>query len=225
MAVTKRKTREVRLSADQVLRKTKKISRKDEAKNIKEATEGENNVENLKKYSQDKKWYVVNTQTGHEVSASKAMKQRIEATGLDDFIGEIIVPTQKKIVIKNGQQVVKEDRIFPGYLLINMVLNEKTWELIVNTDGVTGFVRTDKYPRPLPENEVKAIMKYMEIEQPAYQASFNVGDAVKITEGPFADFIGSVQKIDATKGKAEVLISFLGREAPVELDFTQIVRL
>jgi len=140
------------------------------------------------------------------------MKQRIEATGLDDFIGEIIVPTQKKIVIKNGQQVVKEDRIFPGYLLINMVLNEKTWELIVNTDGVTGFVRTDKYPRPLPENEVKAIMKYMEIEQPAYQASFNVGDAVKITEGPFADFIGSVQKIDATKGKAEVLISFLGEK-------------
>lgn len=106
-----------------------------------------------------------------------------------------------------------------------MILSEVTWEIIRNTDGVTGFVRTDKYPRPLPENQVKAIMKFMEIEQPEYQASFSVGDAVKIIEGAFVDFIGSVQEIDESKGRVKVLVSFLGREAPVELEFSQITKL
>lgn len=167
-------------------------------------------------------WYVVNIQPGHEKTVVTNLNQRIEATQAQDLIKDTLIPVQKKIVLKKGKQQVKEDRIFPGYILVKMVLNNRTIELVTNTEGVRGFVRTDTKPRPLPEHEVEAIKQYMEVEQPSYQASFSVGEAVKITEGSFADFIGSVQDIDESKGKVKVLISFLGREAPIELDFNQI---
>ncbi|HNR29198.1 MAG TPA: transcription termination/antitermination protein NusG, partial [Candidatus Dojkabacteria bacterium] len=138
---------------------------------------------------------------------------------------DILIPTQKKIIVKKGKQDIMDDKLFPGYVLIKMELTPQTWDIVKNTEGVRGFVKTDKYPRPLPESEVKAIMKFMEVEQPSYQSSFSVGEAVKITDGAFADFIGSIQEIDNTKGKVKVLISFLGREAPVELDFSQITKL
>lgn len=175
-----------------------------------------------KEENKNLKWYVLTVQNGHEASIAKAIQQRVEATKNENNISEVLIPTQKKIVVKGGKQSVKEERIFPGYVLIKMDLSDETWSLIANTEGVKGFVKTDKYPRPLPENEVKAIMKFMEVEQPSYAASFSVGEAVKIVDGAFADFIGSVQEIDDEKGKAKVLISFLGREAPVELDFSQI---
>ncbi len=167
-------------------------------------------------------WYVVNIQPGHEKTVVTNLNQRIETTQAQDLIKDTLIPVQKKIVLKKGKQQVKEDRIFPGYILVKMVLNNRTIELVTNTEGVRGFVRTDTKPRPLPEHEVEAIKQYMEVEQPSYQASFSVGEAVKITEGSFADFIGSVQDIDESKGKVKVLISFLGREAPIELDFNQI---
>jgi transcriptional antiterminator NusG len=154
-----------------------------------------------------------------------AIKQRISATQTEKMFGDILIPVQKKIVVKKGKQEVVEDKIFPGYILIKMVLNERTWELVSNTEGVRGFVKTDKYPRPLPENEVVAIMKYMQVEQPAYKSSFSVGEAVKILDGAFVDFIGSVQEIDEEKGRVKVLISFLGREAPVDLEFPQVSKL
>ncbi len=178
-----------------------------------------------KKENPNAKWYVLNIRTGYENSIQKELKQRIEATGMEDNIVDILVPTQKKIFVKKGKQEVKEEKIFPGYVLVKMDLDSKTWDLVKNTEGVRGFVKTDKYPKPLPESEVKAITKFMEVEQPSYQASFSVGEAVKITDGAFADFIGSVQDIDNAKGKIKVLISFLGREAPVELDFTQVSKL
>ena len=171
------------------------------------------------------KWYVLNIRTGYENSIQKEIKQRAEATDTQDMILEVFVPVQKKIVVKKGKQDVKEDKLFPGYVLIKMELNDRTWDIVRNTEGVRGFVKTDKYPRPLPESEVQAITKFMEVEQPSYQTSFSVGEAVKITEGAFADFIGSVQEIDTTKGKIKVLISFLGREAPVELEFSQVSKL
>lgn len=171
------------------------------------------------------KWYVLTVQNGHENSIAKAITQRAEATNNDDKVSQVLIPTQKKIIVKGGKQTVKEERIFPGYVMIKMDLNNETWALIANTEGVKGFVKADRYPRPLPENEVKAIMKFMEVEQPSYQSSFSVGEAVKITEGAFADFIGSVQDIDQAKGKVKVLISFLGREAPVELEFSQISKI
>ena len=181
--------------------------------------------EKTKKENPNAKWYVLNIRTGYENSIQKELKQRIEATGMEDKIVDILVPSQKKIFVKKGKQEVKEEKIFPGYVLVKMELDNKTWDLVKNTEGVRGFVKTDKYPKPLPESEVKAITKFMEVEQPSFQTSFSVGEAVKITEGAFADFIGSVQEIDTAKGKITVLISFLGREAPVELDLTQVNKL
>ncbi len=167
-------------------------------------------------------WYVVSIQSGHENSVLTNLKQRIEATESQELILDILIPMQKKIVVKKGKQEIKEERIFPGYILVKMVLTNRTVELVTNTEGVRGFVRTESKPRSLPEQEVKAIMRYMEVEQPAYQSSFSIGEAVKITDGAFADFIGSVKEIDDSKGKIKVLISFLGREAPVELEFSQV---
>ena len=182
-------------------------------------------ADKVKKKNLKVKWYVLNIRTGYENSIKKDLQQRIEATGLQDKIEEILVPVQKKIVVKKGKQNVMEDKLFPGYVLIKMELDEQTWDIVKNTEGVRGFVKTDRYPKPLPEAEVKAIMKFMEVEQPSYQSSFGVGEAVKITDGAFAGFIGSVESIDNTKGKIKVLISFLGREAPVELDFAQVNKL
>jgi len=175
--------------------------------------------------NENAKWYVLNIRNGYENSIQKELKQRIEATGMEDKIVDILVPVQKKIFVKKGKQEVKEEKIFPGYILIKMELDNKTWDLVQNTEGVRGFVKTDRYPKPLAESEVRAITKFMEVEQPSFQTSFSVGEAVKITEGAFADFIGSVQEIDTTKGKIKVLISFLGREAPVELELSQVTKL
>ena len=171
------------------------------------------------------KWYVISTQSGHEQKVADAVEQRVKASELRKVITDILVPVQKKIVVKEGKQRITEERIFPGYVLLKMVLDKNTWELITNIEGVSGFVKTTKNPRPLPEEEVQAIMKFMEIEQPAFQASFNIGDAVKITDGAFVDFVGSVSEIDETKGKVKVLISIFGRETPVELAFNQVKKL
>ncbi len=197
---------------------TKKVitKKKVSKKKIKEAPKKEN---------PNAKWYVLNIRNGYENSIQKELKQRAEATGMQDEIVDILVPVQKKIFVKKGKQEVKEEKIFPGYILIKMELDTKTWDLVQNTEGVRGFVKTDRYPKPLAESEVQAITKFMEVEQPSFQTSFSVGEAVKISEGAFADFIGSVQEIDTTKGKIKVLISFLGREAPVELELTQVTKL
>jgi len=171
------------------------------------------------------RWYVISTQSGHEQKVADAIEQRVEAIGLEKIITDILVPVQKKIVVKDGKQKVTEERIFPGYVLLKMILDKDTWEIISNTEGVAGFVRTTKRPRPLPDDEVQAIMKFMEIEQPAFQSAFSVGDAVKIKDGAFVDFVGSVSEIDETKGKLKVMISIFGRETPVELEFNQVKKL
>jgi transcriptional antiterminator NusG len=178
-----------------------------------------------KKVNPNARWYVLNIRTGYENSIQKELKQRAEATGMEDKIVDILVPVQKKITVKKGKQDVIEEKIFPGYILVKMELDNSTWDIVTNTEGVRGFVKTDKYPKPLAESEVEAITKFMEVEQPSFKSSFTIGEAVKITEGAFADFIGSVQEIDTTKGKIKVLISFLGREAPVELDLSQVTKL
>lgn len=179
----------------------------------------------IKKVKEDPKWYVISTQSGHEQKVADAIKQRVSASGLDKVITDVLVPVQKKIVVKEGKQKVTEERIFPGYVLLKMILDKDTWEIITNIEGITGFVRTTKEPRPLPEEEVQAIMRFMEIEQPAYQATFNINDAVKIIDGAFVDFVGSVNEIDETKGKVKILISIFGRETPVELAFNQVKKL
>lgn len=202
------------------------MAKEKENKKIDKKKESKKKIVKKKKITNpNAKWYVLNIRTGYENAIQKELQQRIQASGLEEKIVDILVPVQKKIVVKKGKQKVEEDKIFPGYILVKMELDELTWEIINNIDGIRGFVRTDKKPRPLPESEVQAIMQYMEVEQPSYQSSFSVGEAVKITEGAFADFIGSVQEIDQSKGKVKVLISFLGREAPVELEFSQVTKL
>jgi transcriptional antiterminator NusG len=201
--------------------KEKKTSKKSSSK----TTPKKKSSKKKKTSNPNAKWYVLNIRTGYENSIQKELRQRAEATGMEDKIDEILVPVQKKITVKKGKQEVKEEKIFPGYILVKMELDNKTWDLVTNTEGVRGFVKTDKYPKPLAESEVLAITKFMEVEQPSFKTSFSVGEAVKITEGAFADFIGSVEEIDTTKGKIKVLISFLGREAPVELDLSQVEKL
>jgi transcription termination/antitermination protein NusG len=207
---------------------TKKVAKKSatsSTKTKKSTKKSTKKKASKKKKNPNAKWYVLNIRNGYENSIQKELKQRAEATGTEEKIEEILIPVQKKIAVKKGKQDVKEEKIFPGYILIKMELDNTTWDIVTNTDGVRGFVKTDKHPKPLAESEVEAITKFMEVEQPSFKTSFSVGEAVKITEGAFADFIGSVEEIDTTKGKIKVLISFLGREAPVELDFTQVEKL
>jgi transcriptional antiterminator NusG len=214
------------MAKEKAKEKKKKSTQKSTKKNTKKATKKSSKKKaSKKKKNPNAKWYVLNIRNGYENSIEKELKQRAEATGTEDKIEEILIPVQKKITVKKGKQEVKEEKIFPGYILVKLELDNTTWDIVTNTDGVRGFVKTDKYPKPLAESEVEAITKFMEVEQPSFKTSFSVGEAVKITEGAFADFIGSVKEIDTTKGKIKVLISFLGREAPVELDFSQVEKL
>ncbi len=173
----------------------------------------------------DQKWYIVNSYSGHEKKVGNQIMQRVKVNAMEEEITEVLVPTQNKIVVTGGKKKTVEDRIFPGYVLIKMVMNDHTWQLIRNTDGVTGFVGTEKKPTPLSEKEVKGILAFTDIEQPTYESSFAVGDAVKIVDGPFKDFVGAVSEINEDKGQVRVLISVFGRETPVDLDFLKVNKL
>lgn len=168
------------------------------------------------------KWYVVSTHSGHERKVAQQIEQRVKANGLDEEITEVLVPTQEKTVAKDGKKKTTEERLFPGYVIIKMQMNDATWHLIRNTEGVTGFIGPSKRPTALPESEVKAIMAYSEIKQTAYETAFHVGDPVKVADGPFKDLIGNIQEINQDKGELTVLLSMFGREVPVHLDFLQV---
>ncbi len=171
------------------------------------------------------KWYVVHTYSGHENKVAHTLKQRVETMGLAGFIFEVLIPTQEKIQIRRGQKRAIKEKIFPGYILIRLVLTDESWLCVRTTPGVTGFVGVGTKPTPLPKQEVEAIQKFMSQGVASYKANFSVGEAVKIVEGPFTDFIGSVDSIDEGKGKVTVLVSIFGRETPVELDFLQVSKL
>jgi transcriptional antiterminator NusG len=168
------------------------------------------------------KWYVVHTYSGHEKKVAVTLKQRVEAAGHTDKIFKIFIPHQQKIVISDGKKRSVDERLFPGYVLVQMVLSDESWYMVRSTRGVTGFVGTGTNPTPLPENEVKALMKFMKMEAPKFEAKFSVGDSVKINDGPFAEFMGRVDEVNDAQGKVKVLVSVFGRETPVELDFMQI---
>jgi len=220
--------KKVKVEAKDILKSNTRGSKKSEMPELEEKEESTSSMKvrpTSERLSGKLHWYVLSIQPGYELSVAKAINQRIAAMDLKDLIKDIVVPTQKKIVIKNGKQEIKDERIFPGYVIVNMKLNPTTWELVTGVEGVSGFVKTDKYPRPLPEDSVQAIKKFKEVEQPAYKTSFSVGEAAKITDGAFKDLIGNIQEINEKKGKVKILVSFLGREAPVELDFSQIAKL
>ncbi len=170
-------------------------------------------------------WYVIHTYSGHERKVALSLKERIEARGFQDRIFKIMVPKQKKIMVSEGKKRTVEENLFPGYILILMLLSDDTWYIVRSTKGVTGFVGTGTTPTPLPEAEVKTLMKFTRMEAPKFEAKFSVGDAVKIIEGPFTDFLGKVEEVNEEQGKVKALVSVFGRETPVELDFTQVTNL
>ena len=171
------------------------------------------------------KWYIVHTYSGHENKVKKSLHQRIQSLGFEDRIFEIIVPTRNTIRVTQGKKETVKEKIFPGYVLIRMILDDESWLLVRTTQGVTAFIGAGNKPTPISEKEVEAIRKFMKLEEPLYRAAFSRGEAVKIVDGPFSDFLGAVDEIDETKGKLKVLVSIFGRETPVELDFLQVAKL
>lgn len=168
------------------------------------------------------KWYVVHTASGHEARVSENLRQRVESMRLGDNIFELLVPTQDRVVIRGGKKATIKEKIFPGYLLVKMILDDNSWLAVRTTAGVTGFVGTGDKPTPLSAAEVANIQKFVSAPAPRYKTKLSVGDAVKITDGPFNDFLGTIHEMDEARGKVKVLVSIFGRETPVELDFLQV---
>lgn len=168
------------------------------------------------------KWYVVHTYAGHEKKVAVSLKQRAVASGFTDRIFKIFIPHQKKIVISEGKKRSVDERLFPGYVIVLMDMSDDAWLLVRSTRGVTGFVGMGSTPTPLPEQEVKTLMKFTKMDAPKFEAKYSIGDSVKIMEGPFRDFLGKVEEVNEDQGKVKVLISFFGKETPVELDFVQV---
>ena len=171
------------------------------------------------------KWYVIHTQTGYESRVKKAMDQRIKSLGVKDRIFDIVIPTREITVVKKGKKSKTTEKVFPGYVFIKMILDDDSWLVVRTTEGVTGFVGAGLKPTPISEKEVQAIVKFVEQEQPKFRTKFSVGEAVKITEGPFTEMLGTIESIDEDRGKVEVLVSIFDRETPVELDFLQVAKL
>lgn len=171
------------------------------------------------------RWYVIHSQTGHESRVKTALEQRVKSLGVDDKIYDIVIPTREIVVVKKGKRSKQKERVFPGYILIRMTLDDQSWLVVRTTEGVTGFIGAGLKPTPISDKEVQAIMRFVEQEQPKFKAKFSVSEAVKITEGPFADFLGTIEAIDEEKGKVRVLVSIFDRETPVELDFLQVSKL
>ena len=176
--------------------------------------------------AKDKKdWFVVHTYSGYEERVRKNLEQRIKSMDSDGDISEVVIPTEDEIEVKNGQRRTVTKKILPGYILVQMKLNDLSWSIVRNTPGVTGFIASGNKPVPLEEDEVKRIMKQMEAEAPRVKVGFRQGQSIRVIDGPFIDFIGTVDEIDGNKGKVKVLLSLFGRETPVELDFLQVDKL
>lgn len=169
-------------------------------------------------------WYVLHTYSGYENKVKKTIESRIDALDMGDRVFEIVVPTQEEVEFKDGVRKTVQRKVFPGYVLVRMLMDEDTWYQLRNTPGVTGFVSQDNKPLPLLEDIATTMLEEMEQEAPKITVSFQMGDRVRIIEGPFADFTGEVDEVNNEKGKIKVLVSFFGRETPVELDFLQAER-
>jgi len=167
-------------------------------------------------------WYVIHCYSGYENKVRHNLERRIETMGMKDQIFDVVIPTQEEVEVKDGKRRTVERHIFPGYVLVNLALSEESWYVVRNTPGVTGFVGMGNNPTPLRKEEVDQIVKRMEAEAPTVKVSFKVGERVRIVDGPFNDFRGTVAEIDMERTKVRVMVSFFGRETPVELDFLQV---
>ncbi|MBL7058724.1 transcription termination/antitermination protein NusG [Patescibacteria group bacterium] len=172
--------------------------------------------------NQGRRWYAIHTYSGYEENVTHNLKQRIESMDMEDKIFKILIPTEKKIKIKNGKRKVVEEKIFPGYVLVEMIVSDESWYVVRNTPNVTGFIGAGTTPTPLSEKEIKGLQKRMGVEEPKFNIDVTPGSPVQITDGPFKNLEGKVVSLDEARGKIKVLVSMFGRETPVELDFLQI---
>ena len=175
--------------------------------------------------TQQKNWYVIHTYSGYEDAVAKNLKQRIESLGMEDKIFNVLVPKEKKIKIKDGKRKVIEEKIYPGYVLVEMMVTDDSWYVVRNTPNVTGFVGAGTTPVPVSLTEIENLKKRTGAEEPQYKIEVKIGEAVKIIDGPFKDFDGKVSEIDEERGKIKVLVNMFGRDTPVELDSLQIKKL
>jgi transcriptional antiterminator NusG len=171
---------------------------------------------------QEKNWYVIHTYSGYEDAVAKNLKQRIESLSMEDKIFNVIVPKEKKVKIKNGKRKTVEEKIYPGYVLVQMVVTDASWYVVRNTPRVTGFLGAVTTPIPVSESDMADLMKRMEVGEPEFTIDFEIGAMVKVVDGPFKGFEGKVSEIDKERGKIKVLVNMFGRDTPVELDSLQI---
>ena len=172
-----------------------------------------------------KRWYVIHTYSGYEERVKRNLEQRIKSMDADAEISDIVIPTEDEIEVRSGQRQTVTKKILPGYVLIEMKMSDQSWNIVRNTAGVTGFVGSGTKPIPLEAEEVERIVKQMSAEAPKVKVGFRKGQSVRVTDGPFTDFVGVVDEISTEKGKVKVLLSLFGRETPVELDFLQVEKL
>ena len=170
-------------------------------------------------------WYVIHTYSGYEDNVARNLKQRIESMDMQDLIFDVMVPIEKKIKIKSGKRTVIEEKIYPGYVLVEMIVTDASWYVVRNTPNVTGFIGLGTTPTPVDPAEIEMLKKRMGVSEPKYKIDVAVGDSIKIIDGPFKDFDARVDEVDEAKGRLKVLVSIFGRETPVELDFLQIHKL
>lgn len=175
--------------------------------------------------SSERNWYVIHTYSGYEEAVAKNLKQRIESLGMEDKIFNVIVPKEKKIKIKEGKRKTVEEKIYPGYILVEMNVTDDSWYVVRNTPNVTGFVGAGTTPIPVSAEEIADLKKRMEMSEPEFNIEVNIGDLIKITDGPFKDSEGKVSEVDRERGKVKVLVNMFGRDTPVELDSLQIKKI
>ncbi len=174
---------------------------------------------------QQKNWYVIHTYSGYEDAVARNLKQRIESLGMEDKIFNVVVPKEKKIKIKNGKRRVVEEKIYPGYVIVEMIVTDDSWYVVRNTPNVTGFVGAGTTPIPISPQEIDNLKKRMGVEEPKFKIDVKINDPIKITDGPFKDFDGKISEVDEERGKVKVLINMFGRDTPVELDSLQIKKI
>jgi transcriptional antiterminator NusG len=178
-----------------------------------------------KKGKEDARWYAVHTYAGYEKAVERNLKQRIESMGVEDKIFDVVVPVEKKVKVKGGRRVQEEEKIYPGYVLVRMIVDENSWYVVRNTPRVTGFVGSGVDTVPLDQKEVDAIFKRMDSDSIKHKIDLSVNDAVAVVDGPFKELEGKISEIDEERGKVKVLVPMFGRETPVELDFLQVRRI
>ncbi len=173
----------------------------------------------------NKQWYVIHTYAGYEIKVKHNLEKRVDSMGMEDKIFRILVPMEEHLEIKDGKKKTVKKKIFPGYVLVEMVMTDDSWYVVRNTPGVTGFVGSGSKPTPLQDSEVQGILRQMGVEEPKPQIDLSLGESVRVRSGPFEGFIGVIEEINLEKAKLRVLVSMFGRDTPVELDFTQVEKL